>query len=302
MAQRPALGKGLGARLGDIDAEQTPQEPRQVTVPLPQENPAAVNEIELEKIVPNPYQPRQYFDEEALGELCESIRTLGIIQPLTLREMPDGRYQIISGERRYRASKLAGLKTVPAYIRTADDAAMLEMAIVENIQRENLDAIETALGFQRLIDECSLTQEAMALRVGKKRATITNYLRLLNLPPEIQKAIKENAISAGHAKALLSLENPRLQIRLCNQAIKGGWSVRTLEEKVRKLLEEKEEEPAPKAAGLPESYNRLKEIFGTLGSGVSLKRAEKGGGVLTVRFKDDAGVDSFLENLEKLNK
>lgn len=302
MAQRPALGKGLGALLGDIDAAQTPQEPRQVTVPLPQENPAAVNEIELEKIVPNPYQPRQYFDEEALSELCESIRTLGIIQPLTLREMPDGRYQIISGERRYRASKLAGLKTVPAYIRTADDAAMLEMAIVENIQRENLDAIETALGFQRLIDECSLTQEAMALRVGKKRATITNYLRLLNLPPEIQKAIKENTISAGHAKALLSLENPKLQIRLCNQAIKGGWSVRTLEEKVRKLLEEKKEEPAPETAGLPESYNRLKEIFGTLGSGVSLKRAEKGGGVLTVRFKDDAGVDSFLENLEKLNK
>lgn len=302
MAQRPALGKGLGALLGDIDAAQTPQEPRQVTVPLPQENPAAVNEIELEKIVPNPYQPRQYFDEEALSELCESIRTLGIIQPLTLREMPDGRYQIISGERRYRASKLAGLKTVPAYIRTADDAAMLEMAIVENIQRENLDAIETALGFQRLIDECSLTQEAMALRVGKKRATITNYLRLLNLPPEIQKAIKENTISAGHAKALLSLENPKLQIRLCNQAIKGGWSVRTLEEKVRKLLEEKKEEPAPEIAGLPESYNRLKEIFGTLGSGVSLKRAEKGGGVLTVRFKDDAGVDSFLENLEKLNK
>lgn len=302
MAQRPALGKGLGALLGDIDAAQTPQEPRQVTVPLPQENPAAVNEIELEKIVPNPYQPRQYFDEEALSELCESIRTLGIIQPLTLREMPDGRYQIISGERRYRASKLAGLKTVPAYIRTADDAAMLEMAIVENIQRENLDAIETALGFQRLIDECSLTQEAMALRVGKKRATITNYLRLLNLPPEIQKAIKENTISAGHAKALLSLENPKLQIRLCNQAIKGGWSVRTLEEKVRKLLEEKKEEPAPETAGLPESYNRLKEIFGTLGSGVSLKRAEKGGGVLTVRFKDDAGVNSFLENLEKLNK
>ena len=302
MAQRPALGKGLGALLGDIDAAQTPQEPRQVTVPLPQDNPAAVNEIELEKIVPNPYQPRQYFDEEALSELCESIRTLGIIQPLTLREMPDGRYQIISGERRYRASKLAGLKTAPAYIRTADDAAMLEMAIVENIQRENLDAIETALGFQRLIDECSLTQEAMALRVGKKRATITNYLRLLNLPPEIQKAIKENTISAGHAKALLSLENPKLQIRLCNQAIKGGWSVRTLEEKVRKLLEEKKEEPAPETAGLPESYNRLKEIFGTLGSGVSLKRAEKGGGVLTVRFKDDAGVDSFLENLEKLNK
>ena len=142
----------------------------------------------------------------------------------------------------------------------------------------------------------------MALRVGKKRATITNYLRLLNLPPEIQKAIKENTISAGHAKALLSLENPKLQIRLCNQAIKGGWSVRTLEERVRKLLEEKKEEPAPETAGLPESYNRLKEIFGTLGSGVSLKRAEKGGGVLTVRFKDDAGVDSFLENLEKLNK
>ena len=302
MAQRPALGKGLGALLGDIEATPAVQEQRQVTVPLPKENPAAVNEIDLEKIVPNPFQPRLNFDEESLAELSESIRTLGIIQPLTLREMPEGRYQIISGERRFRASKMAGLATVPAYIRTADDAAMLEMAIVENIQRENLDAIETALGFQRLIDECSLTQEAMALRVGKKRATITNYLRLLNLPPEIQKAIKENAISAGHAKALLSLDNPKTQIRLCNQTIKGGWSVRTLEEKVRKLLEDKPEVAKPKAGEMPESYNRLKELFSPLASGVSLKRAEKGGGTLTVRFKDDAETEKFLDALQKLNQ
>ena len=187
MAQRPALGKGLGALLGDIDAAPVAQEPRIATVTVAADSPVAVNEIGLDKIVPNPFQPRLNFDEEALSELSESIRTLGIIQPLTLREMPEGRYQIISGERRFRAARMAGLTQVPAYIRKADDAAMLEMAIVENIQRENLDAIETALGFQRLIDECSLTQEAMALRVGKKRATITNYLRLLNLPPEIQR-------------------------------------------------------------------------------------------------------------------
>ena len=301
MAQRPALGKGLGALLGDIDAAPVAQETRIATVAVAPDSPVAVNEIALDKIVPNPFQPRQNFDEEALTELSESIRTLGIIQPLTLREMPEGRYQIISGERRYRASQMAGLTQVPAYIRKADDAAMLEMAIVENIQRENLDAIETALGFQRLIDECSLTQEAMALRVGKKRATITNYLRLLNLPPEIQKAIKENAISAGHAKALLSLDNPKAQIRLCNQTVKGGWSVRTLEEKVRKLLEEKKTEKAT-APELPESYTRLKGIFETLGSGVSLKRSEKGGGQLTVRFKDDSETEKFLDALEKLNR
>ncbi len=301
MAQRPALGKGLGALLGDIDAAPVAQEPRVVTVPIATDSPVAVNEIALDKIVPNPYQPRTNFDEEALSELSESIRTLGIIQPLTLREMPEGRYQIISGERRFRASKMAGLTQVPAYIRKADDAAMLEMAIVENIQRENLDAIETALGFQRLIDECSLTQEAMALRVGKKRATITNYLRLLNLPPEIQKAIKENAISAGHAKALLSLDNPKAQIRLCNQAIKGGWSVRTLEEKVRRLLEEKQPVKVD-APALPESYTRLKGLFESLGSGVSVKRAEKGGGQLTVRFKNDAETEKFLEAMEKFNR
>ncbi len=301
MAQRPALGKGLGALLGDIDAAPVAQEPRVATVPIATDSPVAVNEIALDKIVPNPYQPRTNFDEEALSELSESIRTLGIIQPLTLREMPEGRYQIISGERRFRASKMAGLTQVPAYIRKADDAAMLEMAIVENIQRENLDAIETALGFQRLIDECSLTQEAMALRVGKKRATITNYLRLLNLPPEIQKAIKENTISAGHAKALLSLDNPKAQIRLCNQTIKSGWSVRTLEEKVRKLLEEKKPEKV-EVPGLPESYSRLKGLFESLGSGVSVKRAEKGGGILTVRFKNDAETEKFLEAMEKFNR
>lgn len=301
MAQRPALGKGLGALLGDIDATLVAQEPRIATVTVAADSPVAVNEIALDKIVPNPFQPRLNFDEEALSELSESIRTLGIIQPLTLREMPEGRYQIISGERRFRAARMAGLTQVPAYIRKADDAAMLEMAIVENIQRENLDAIETALGFQRLIDECSLTQEAMALRVGKKRATITNYLRLLNLPPEIQKAIKENAISAGHAKALLSLDNPKAQIRLCNQTVKGGWSVRTLEEKVRKLLEEKKTEKVA-APGLPESYTRLKGLFESLGSGVSVKRSEKGGGSLTVRFKDDSETEKFLDALEKFNR
>lgn len=301
MAQRPALGKGLGALLGDIDAAPVAQEPRIATVTVAADSPVAVNEIALDKIVPNPFQPRSNFDEEALAELSESIRTLGIIQPLTLREMPEGQYQIISGERRFRASRMAGLTQVPAYIRKADDAAMLEMAIVENIQRENLDAIETALGFQRLIDECSLTQEAMALRVGKKRATITNYLRLLNLPPEIQKAIKENAISAGHAKALLSLDNPKTQIRLCNQAVKGGWSVRTLEEKVRRLMEEKQPVKTD-APGLPESYNRLKGFFESLGSGVSVKRAEKGGGVLTVRFKNDDETEKFLDALEKFNR
>ena len=300
MAQRPALGKGLGALLGDFKPNtESSAGANAATVPL-REGPAAINEIPLDSIVPNPFQPRLTFDEEALQELCESIRTLGIIQPLTLRQMADGRYQIISGERRFRASKLAGLTHVPAYLRKADDSAMLEMAIVENIQRENLDAIETALGFQRLIDECSLTQEAMALRVGKKRATITNYLRLLNLPPEIQKAVKVNAISAGHAKALLALENPADQIRLCTQAIKGDWSVRTLEEKVRKRLEGKSPKQTPE--GLPESYGRLRTLFGGHGGTVSVKRAPGGGGTLTVKFKDDAAAERFLEAVQDWNR
>jgi len=296
-AQKQALGKGLGAILGDYQAPQNPTLHPQVK-PAVVSGPAAVSEIPINKIVPNPYQPRLTFDQEALEELADSIRTLGIIQPVTLRPTADGTYQIISGERRFRASKLAGLTSVPAYIRNADDAAMLEMAIVENIQRENLDAIETALGFQRLIEECSLTQEAMAIRVGKKRATVTNYLRLLKLPPEIQKAIKVGAITTGHAKAILGLEDPAAQINFCEKSIREGLSVRALEEKIQKFLEgPKEKQPA---ASLGEKYDRIVERVGRIGGEAAVRRSGKGT-VLTVKFRNDAEAEQFLQNIEKLN-
>lgn len=294
-AQKSVLGRGLGAIIADY---QTPQNLAAQTQSRPASGPAAVSEIPVEKIVPNPYQPRLSFDENALEELADSIRTLGIIQPITLRRAADGSYQIISGERRFRASKLAGLKSVPAYIRNADDAAMLEMAIVENIQRENLDAIETALGFQRLIDECSLTQEAMAIRVGKKRATVTNYLRLLKLPPEIQKAIKIGAISTGHAKAILALEDPVAQMNFCEKAIREELSVRALEEKIQKFLEGPK--PQKQAESLGEKYDQIVSCVGKMGGNVSIRRSGRGS-VLTVKFKNDSEAESFLRNIEKIN-
>lgn len=298
MAQRAALGRGLSALLGENSEVAAQQEQRRAAVtPLPADNPASVNEIPTDRIIPNPYQPRLTFDEDTLEELAESIRNLGIIQPLTLRRMPDGRYQIISGERRFRASLKAGLASVPAYIRKADDAAMLEMAIVENIQRENLDAIETALGFQRLIDECDLTQEAMALRVGKKRATITNFLRLLKLPPEVQKAIKDDEISAGHARALLSLESPEMQKRLCRQAVNGGWSVRTLEEKIRRILEKPEKKTV---SPIPERFAQAAEKFRSFGGTLSVKDSGRGSSI-TVRFRKKDDVEKFLQAVGMLN-
>jgi len=195
---------------------------------------ALINEIPVDKIVTNPYQPRTTFDEEALNELSESIRTLGLIQPITVRQI-GGKYQIISGERRFRASKMAGLPTVPAYIIKTDDQGLIEMAIVENIQRENLNVMEVAISFKRLIEECHLTQEQMADRVGKKRASVTNFLRLLKLPASVQSALIEGTLSMGHAKCLLSLEDPSEMEKFCNMAIAKEMSVRKLESKIKEL-------------------------------------------------------------------
>ena len=293
MAKRSALGRGLGALLGEDTLKETRQIHRIISG-----NPAAVAGIPLDQIVPNPYQPREDFDPEALQELAGLIRTLGIIQPLTLRQTGPTSYQIISGERRYRAAKAAGLTEVPAYIRQADDAAMLEMAIVENIQREDLDPVETALSFQRLIDECNLTQEAMALRVGKKRTTITNYLRLLRLPDTVQKALKDGKISVGHAKVLLGVEDAALQDRLCDSIIRNDWSVRRLEQKLQSLS--RKESPAPEAEDLPEVYYALAERVGRHFDGnVAVRRDAKGGGTITIRFGNQSQVEAFLEDLNR---
>ena len=295
MTKRSALGKGLGALLGDAG---TPRETHEIHRII-SGNPAAVSDVPLDQIVPNPWQPRASFDPEALEELTDSIRTLGIIQPLTLRKTGPASYQIISGERRYRAALAAGLRSVPAYIRQADDAAMLEMAIVENIQREDLDAIETALSFQRLIDECNLTQEAMALRVGKKRATIANYLRLLKLPEEIQKALKIGKISAGHAKALLGTDDLAQQLKLCENTIRNDWSVRQLEQKVQALANPVAKAPATVQEELPQVFYTLAEQVGRhFNDNVAVRRNAKGGGTITIRFDNEQQVQAFLDDLK----
>ena len=254
-------------------------------------------------IDPNPYQPRMAFDNDSLEELAESVRTFGLIQPISVRKQSDGRYQIISGERRFRACKLAGMDTIPAYIRTADDQGMLEMAIVENIQRQDLDPIEVAMSYQRLMDECNLTQERMAQRVGKKRASIANSLRLLKLPTKVQHDLKTGLLSTGHAKVLLSVEDPHIQELLCDLTIKEGLSVRQLEDRIRRLSgTENTKSLTVQRQDLPEDYYRILERIGKFfDNSISLKRTSSGKGTMTIRFNSDEEVSRFLKALEESN-
>ena len=298
--KKSALGRGLGALISDVDTLNLNNR-----VSLANNNsPTQISDIALDMIEANPFQPRNSFDQEALEELAESIRILGLIQPITVRAISDEKYQIISGERRFRAAALAGLTHIPAFIRKADDQGMLEMAIVENVQREDLDAIEIALSFQRLIEECKLTQEKMAERVGKKRTTVTNYLRLLKLPAEIQLAIRARKISMGHARALISLDNPKKQIKLCNSIIENDLSVRDIENKIRKMAEEsspaKREEETQE---LDESYFRLLEFLGKyFNNNIGLKRDNKSGkGSITIRFDNDQEIRDFVKAIENTN-
>ena len=246
MAKRNALGRGLDSlfSVGDVRTDGS----------------SAISEIELSRISPNPDQPRRLFDEEALDELATSIRELGVVQPLTLRLSDDGDYQIIAGERRWRAAKMAGLTTVPAYVRTVSDSEMTEMALIENIQREDLNAIEVALGFKKLIDSYHLTQERLSERLGKKRATIANHLRLLRLPAEIQLGLRDRKLDMGHARAILSIEDPKMQIKVYQRILKEGLSVRAVEEIGRKIAEESE---MPKPAAKP-AVNPYKDLAGDL--------------------------------------
>lgn len=301
------LGKGLSALIAD--ANEIQRNAHRSASELEQKRAADDNgqlltaslEIPLDKIAPNPYQPRTEFNEEAIADLAGSIKLLGVIQPITVRPIDDGKYQIISGERRFRASKIAGLASIPAYIKKTDDRGMLELAIVENIQREDLDSIEVALSFQRLIDECNLTQEEMADRVGKKRATVTNYLRLLRLPAEIQFAIRAGRISMGHAKALLGIESPRMQVKYANQIIEQDLSVRQIEAKIKRL-NDKRDKPA-NINELPDKYFRAIELVGKyFNNNVSIKRGTKGNGSMTIRFKNDSEIERFIEALEKINR
>lgn len=298
------LGKGLGALLGEETDISNFRQPvgyvnKEIAGATPKQSKADILRIPVEYVEPNPFQPRMSFDQDALDELVESIKSLGLIQPITVRRINDGKYQIISGERRFRACKAAGMDMIPAYIREADDQGMLEMAIVENIQRENLDPIEVAMSYQRLIDECSLTQEQMALRVGKKRSSVTNYLRLLNLPAKIQHDLKLGYLSVGHAKILLGVESAQLQEQLCDLTIKNDLSVRQLEDKVRKINRPIEliQDDTP---DLPEDYYRVLEHLGKVfGDNISLKRSNSGKGSITLRFESDEEMKKLLQLLEK---
>lgn len=299
------LGKGLGALLGgDADLSSIRQPVGYVnkeivsTTEQPKQATADVLRIPVDMIEPNPYQPRMSFDQEALEELADSIRTLGLIQPITVRRKDASIYQIISGERRFRACRMAGMDMIPAYIRDANDQGMLEMAIVENIQRENLDPIEVAMSYQRLIEECSLTQEQMAIRVGKKRASVTNFLRLLKLPAKIQHDLKVGLLSVGHAKVLLGLDDVMMQEYLCDLVIKEDMSVRQLEDKIRKLSEPKKKTEQTEQ-DLPDEYFKVLEIVGKyFENNISLKRTNTGKGSMTIHFNSDEEVRKFLKALE----
>lgn len=304
--QQRGLGKGIGALLGG-DNEFAPfRQPvgyvnKEVVGQRPSQDTSDILRIPVDMIEPNPYQPRMNFDQEALDELADSIRTLGLIQPITVRRQAEGRYQIISGERRFRACRLAGMDMIPAYIRDTNDQGMLEMAIVENIQRENLDPIEVAMSYQRLIEECSLTQEQMAVRVGKKRASVANYLRLLKLPAKIQHDLKVGLLSVGHAKVLLGIEDLKLQEYLCDLVIKDDMSVRQLEEKIKKLTAQKSTE-LQEEQELPEDYFKVLEIVGKyFENNISLKRSGNGKGTMTIHFGSDEEVRKFLKALEDAN-
>ncbi|MDR0972884.1 MAG: ParB/RepB/Spo0J family partition protein [Prevotellaceae bacterium] len=263
---------------------------------------SSINEIELSKIVVNRNQPRREFDEEALNELADSIKEIGIIQPITLRKLSDDEYQIIAGERRFRASQRAGLSTVPAYIRTADDETMLEMALIENIQREDLNAVEIALAYQHLIEQYDLTQERLSERIGKKRTTIANFLRLLKLPAPIQMALQHRTIDVGHARALLPIADPKVQIKLFEEIREQGHSVRKVEEIVRGILQEKTDaKPAKRRTRLPAEYNILKkQLGGFFRTKVDLTCSEDGKGKITIPFNNEEELEHIMEIFDSL--
>lgn len=267
---------------------------------------SSINEIELSKIQPNPGQPRSVFEEETLEELAASIRSLGVIQPITLREIGTDTYQIISGERRYRASLKAGLDRIPAYIRTAADENVVEMALIENIQREDLNSIEIALAYQKLIDIYELTQEKLSERVGKKRTTIANYLRLLKLPAEIQVGLKDKKIDMGHARTLISVQDPEVQLALYEQILADGLSVRQVEDMVRSVAEgvaipareQKEKKVMP-----PEEYNMLKEhLSNFFNTKVQFSCNDKGKGKITIPFASEEELEKLVSLLDTLKK
>ena len=288
MVKKNALGKGLSALIEGADDDVR--------------SAASINEIELEKIEVNPYQPRKNFDEETLQELSASIREIGIIQPITVRQVNGDRFQLITGERRFKAAARAGLETIPAYIRQANDQNMLEMALVENIQRDDLDSIEVAISYQRLIEECNLTQENLSERVGKKRSTIANYLRLLKLPAEIQLGIRDRLISMGHARTIVNIPDPNLQLEVYETIVKEDLSVRKVEDLVRRLgRSAPKTDKAKKDKTGEKPYDALQDqLSGFFKTDVELRRNNKGIGKIVIPFKTDDDLERILAILDKL--
>lgn len=285
-----ALGRGLDALIS-TDSVST-------------QGSSTINEIAISEIDANPNQPRRDFDQTALEELTNSIKELGLVQPITLRQMEDGRYQIIAGERRWRASQLAGLTTIPAYIRTIKDENVMEMALVENIQREDLNAIEIALAYEHLLEKSGMTQERVSERVGKSRAAIANYLRLLKLPAQVQMALQKKEIDMGHARALLSVASPSLQLKLFREVTKNGYSVRKVEELCHQLNSGEDIQTAKKkitAKKLPSEYDMLKNLLSEFfDTKVEMSCNEKGKGRITIPFASEEELEHIMQVLDKM--
>ena len=278
-----ALGRGLDALIS-TEAVRT-------------QGSSTINEIQIDQIQANPNQPRREFDEESLQELAHSIREIGIVQPITLRQIADNKFQIVAGERRWRASQIAGLKAIPAYIRTIDDETVMEMALVENIQREDLNAIEIALAYEHLMENSGMTQEKVAERVGKSRTAVANYLRLLKLPAQVQMALQKKEIDMGHARALLSLESPSMQIKLFKEIQKNGYSVRKVEDlgdELQKLTLRPQ---------LPKEFNVLKKrLSAFLNTQVQMSCSAKGKGKITIPFADEQELERIMNIFDKLKE
>ena len=286
-----ALGRGLDALIS-IDAVRT-------------QGSSTINEIAIDQIEANPNQPRREFDDEALHELAVSIREIGIIQPITLRQITENKFQIIAGERRWRASQLAGLKAIPAYIRTIKDENVMEMALVENIQREDLNAVEIALAYEHLLEGSGMTQEKVSERVGKSRTAITNYLRLLKLPAQVQMALQKKEIDMGHARALLAIDSPSLQIKLFKEILKNGYSVRKVEELVQALKNGEDIESSKKKiiarSQLPEEFNELKtRLASFLNTKVQMTCSQKGKGKISIPFANEEELERIMNVFDKL--
>ena len=286
-----SLGRGLDALIS-TDAVRT-------------QGSSTINEIAIDQIEANPNQPRREFDDEALQELAHSIREIGIIQPITLRQTAENRFQIIAGERRWRASQLAGLKAIPAYIRTIKDENVMEMALVENIQREDLNAIEIALAYEHLLEGSGMTQEKVSERIGKSRTAITNYLRLLKLPAQVQMALQKKEIDMGHARALLALDSPALQIKLFKEILKNGYSVRKVEELVQALKNGDDIESGKKKIiarnQLPEEFCELRnQLASFLNTKVQMTCSPKGKGKISIPFANEAELERIMSLFDKL--